>query len=164
MGRVAFVVLLLAAATGLGLWWRSRNGRYTPVSAALLDEAHVEDRDDLAGARVDAADRGLTSADLGAPLGAHATFAQFSSEVCAPCRRTAVVLSELAHEHAGVAHVELDVAEHLDLVRRLHILRTPTVLLLDPAGAVVGRASGAMSRHQAHAALAALDRTPRSGP
>ena len=42
----------------------------------------------------------------------------------------------------GVRHVEIDAESHLDLVRRLDVRRTPTVLVLDPAGRIVRRASG----------------------
>jgi thioredoxin-related protein len=42
----------------------------------------------------------------------------------------------------GVRHVEIDAESHLDLVRRLDVRRTPTVLVLDGQGRVVRRASG----------------------
>jgi hypothetical protein len=42
----------------------------------------------------------------------------------------------------GVRHVEIDAESHLELVRRLDIRRTPTVLVLDAAGRIVRRASG----------------------
>ena len=90
----------------------------------------------------------------GARLGERATFVQISSEVCTPCRRTATVLARLVDEAPGVAHVELDAAVHLDLVRTLRVLRTPTVLVLDEAGRERGRSSGAMTPVQARTALA----------
>ncbi|WP_315095427.1 thioredoxin family protein [uncultured Cellulomonas sp.] len=139
------VLALLAAATVLGLWWRARNGRYTPVDGALLASAPQDVGDDSR----------LTAAELGAPLGARGTFVQFSSEVCAPCRRTHAVLAQLASEHVDLSHVEMDVVEHLDLVRRFGIMRTPTTLLLDARGVVVGRMSGATDRRHALAALEA---------
>ena len=89
----------------------------------------------------------------GAALGSELTFLQFSSEVCTPCRRAAVVLGQLATERPGLAHVEIDVTEHLDLVRRFDVMRTPTVLVLDAGGVVVGRMSGALDRRHALAAL-----------
>ena len=81
---------------------------------------------------------------------------QFSSEVCAPCRRTHAVLAQLVSEHDDLSHVEMDVVEHLDLVRRFGIMRTPTTLLLDARGVVVGRMSGATDRRHALAALDSL--------
>jgi thiol-disulfide isomerase/thioredoxin len=132
-------------AAALGLWWRSRNGRYTAVDPALLGSGPADGADDSR----------LTARELGAPLGATATFVQFSSEVCAPCRRTHAVLAQLVSERVGLSHVEMDVVEHLDLVRRFDIMRTPTTLLLDADGVVVGRMSGATDRRHALAALEA---------
>lgn len=80
--------------------------------------------------------------DIGAELGERVTLLQFSSAFCAPCRATRRILGEVAGMVDGVVHVEVDAESRLDLVRRLGILRTPTVLVLDRAGLVVRRASG----------------------
>ena len=53
----------------------------------------------------------------------------------------------------GVTHVEIDAEAHLDLVRRMKVLRTPTVLVLDPHGRVVRRATGAPRKADVVAAL-----------
>lgn len=150
MPRPLLVLLVLAAATALGLWWRARNGRYTAVAPEVARAAQHDD-----DAAPDEQGALLTPADLGVPLGGRATFLQLSSEVCAPCRRTHAVLQHLAATTPDVVHVDVDVVERLDLVHRFSVLRTPTVLVLDARGAVVGRASGAMDRRQAHAALQA---------
>ena len=42
----------------------------------------------------------------------------------------------------GVAHVEIDAESNLGLVRALGIRRTPTTLVLDADGRLVGRATG----------------------
>ena len=55
----------------------------------------------------------------------------------------------------GVTHVEVDAEHHLDLVRRVGVLRTPTTLVLDAAGREVSRASGAPTRDQVLAAVSA---------
>ncbi len=145
--RVALVVLVLGLAAALGSVWRSRNGRLRPVAPAVLAAAGADPaHDETATAR-------LSPDDLGAALGTRATFLQLSSEVCTPCRRTHAVLSAVAAERHDVSHVDLDVAEHLDLVRRFDVMRTPTILLLDGSGAVVGRMSGATDRRQALDAL-----------
>jgi thiol-disulfide isomerase/thioredoxin len=91
-------------------------------------------------------------------LGEQATFVQFSSAFCAPCRVTRRVLEDVTARTPGVAHVEIDAEHHLDLVRRLGVLRTPTTLVLDAAGVEVTRAAGAPTRAQVEAALAALVR------
>ena len=85
--------------------------------------------------------------------GERATLLQFSSAFCAPCRATRRVLADVSSAVPGVTHVEVDAEEHLDLVRRLGILRTPTTLVLDAAGREITRASGAPRAAQVLAAL-----------
>ena len=97
----------------------------------------------------------LTAAELDGSLGERATLVQFSSAFCAPCRATRRVLDDVAGMVEGVRHVEIDAEAHLDLVRRLGIVKTPTVLVLDADGAVVRRASGQPRRADVIAALGA---------
>ena len=87
-------------------------------------------------------------------LGERATLLQFSSAFCAPCRATRRTLAEVAAVVPGVAHVEIDAEHHLELVRRLRILRTPTTLVLDADGREVSRAAGAPRKEQVLGALA----------
>jgi len=84
----------------------------------------------------------LTTAQLGQPLGERATLLQFSSAFCAPCRATRRVLADVAGLTPGVTHIEIDAESHLDLVRALGVLRTPTVFVLAADGRIVRRASG----------------------
>ncbi|MFA3873321.1 TlpA family protein disulfide reductase [Streptomyces sp. MMCC 100] len=100
----------------------------------------VREQDD--GSRAGAGAPRLDAADLGAELGVRATLVQFSSAFCAPCRATRRVLGEVAGMVPGVAHVEIDAEGHLELVRALDVLKTPTVLVLDAGGRVVRRAVG----------------------
>ncbi|MER5969795.1 thioredoxin family protein [Streptomyces sp. NPDC002055] len=95
----------------------------------------------------------LGAAELGASLGRKATLVQFSSAFCQPCRATRRTLTEVAGMVDGVAHVEIDAEDRLELVRSLQILRTPTVLVLDAEGRVVRRASGQPRRADVIAAL-----------
>ncbi len=91
-------------------------------------------------------------------LGEQATLLQFSSAFCAPCRATRRVLGEVASATPGVAHIEVDAEHHLDVVRRLGILRTPTTIVLSEHGAEVTRATGAPTKQQVLAALGAATR------
>jgi thiol-disulfide isomerase/thioredoxin len=136
-GLIALVVAL-AAASGLGLAMRRRAGRFR------------------GGPRPEV----LTEDDLGGPLGRQATLVQFSTAFCAPCRPTRQILAQLAGLVDGVSHVEVDAAERLDLVRRLRISSTPTVLVLDPRGAIVKRASGLPRKADVIAALGAVATGP----
>ncbi|MDT0473102.1 thioredoxin family protein [Streptomyces sp. DSM 41014] len=124
---------VLAAAGAGGAVWRRRSGR-----------VRVRGRDE--GKR-------LGAAELGEALGERATLVQFSSAFCAPCRATRRVLGEVAGMVPGVTHVEIDAEDHLDLVRALGILKTPTVLVLDADGRVVRRATGQPRRADVIAAL-----------
>ena len=92
-------------------------------------------------------------ADLGADAGERATLLQFSSAFCAPCRATRRVLTEVVDLVPGVAHVEVDAEQHLDVVRRLGIVKTPTTIVLDAAGREVVRASGQPRKADVLAAL-----------
>ncbi len=64
-----------------------------------------------------------------------------------------MVLGDVAGMVEGVAHVEVDAESHLELVRRLDITRTPTVLVLDAAGRIRKRATGAPRRADVIAAI-----------
>lgn len=121
---------VLVAATALGLVWRARQGRVRDASGAF---------DVLR--------------ELGQQPGDRATLLQFSSAFCAPCRATKRILGEVVEMVPGVAHIEIDAEAHLDLVRELDILKTPTVLVLDADGRVVRRASGQPRKADVIAAL-----------
>ncbi|RAY11466.1 thioredoxin [Actinomadura craniellae] len=133
---VAGAVLLAATVFGLVRRWRDGRLRDVPVTkGAAVRET-------------------LAAGDLGAELGERATLVQFSTAFCAPCRATRRVLGEVAGMVGGVVHVEIDAEHRLDLVRRLDVLRTPTVLVLDPSGRVVRRAAGQPRKADVIAALA----------
>ncbi len=153
--RGVLVVVVLVAAMSLGLWWRARNGRFVATRTGTADVGAGHGRD--AGPDDGQDDPRVSAEEIGAPLGDGLTFLQLSTEVCAPCRRTAAVLADLAAQRPDLTHIEIDAADHLDLVRRLNVLRTPTVLLLDSRGTVLGRMSGGTTRAQA---LDALDACP----
>ncbi|MFC5945361.1 TlpA family protein disulfide reductase, partial [Micromonospora harpali] len=94
-------------------------------------------------------------ARLGARSGA-VTLVQFSSAVCAPCRAARRVLEQVEAAVPGVVVVEVDAEQHLDAVRELDVWRTPTVLVVDPAGRVMLRASGVPVRDELGAVVAPL--------
>ncbi|GAA1763749.1 thioredoxin family protein [Luedemannella helvata] len=131
---------VLVAATAVGFAWRKRNGRFTEQApASAPDEAVVPPA--------------LRDA-LELPPGTPVTLLQFSSAFCAPCRATRVICADVARTVPGVAHVEVDAESHLEAVRALDVRRTPTVLIIDDAGRIRRRASGAPTKAQLLAALA----------
>jgi len=108
--------------------------------------------------------RPLTGADLGQPLGSRATLLQFSSSFCAPCRAAKQLIADVAARNDGVAHVEINVADRMDLVRLLDVRRTPTVFVLGPQGQITRRASGLPRRDEVVAAVALATAGPAAGP
>lgn len=132
-GVIVLAVVLVAATAG-GLAWKRRDGRLDPGGESL------------------------TEAEIGGPLGGRATLVQFSTAFCAPCRATRVILADVAGMTDGVTHVEIDAESHLDLVRRLDIRRTPTVLVLGPDGRIVRRGSGRPRQADVIAALGEVGR------
>ena len=147
-GLIALAGALVAAAAR-GLVLRRRAGRFR--SARVSPPPAVPD------GRAPGADT-LTEADLGGPLGEQATLVQFSTAFCAPCRPTRQILTQVAGMVDGVRHVEVDAAARLDLVRRLRISSTPTVLVLGPDGAVAKRAVGLPRKADVIAALGTVIR------
>jgi thiol-disulfide isomerase/thioredoxin len=142
-GLIALAAALLVA-TVLGVTMRRRAGQFRPAPSGTPARP--------AGA--------LTEADLGASLGRQATLVQFSTAFCAPCRPTRQILAQVAAMVDGVAHVEIDAAARLDLAQRLRINSTPTVLVLDPDGAIVKRATGLPRKADVIAALGTVIQTP----
>jgi thiol-disulfide isomerase/thioredoxin len=138
--NLLILIVILALATGYGFYFRARSGR-------LKTTAKKGSANGISA---------ITVVEMGAEFGSVATLLQFSSAFCAPCRTTKVLLREVANENPGVLHVDLDAESHLELVRRLKIISTPTTLILDSHGVEVGRAVGAPRREQVTAALHAL--------
>ena len=135
-------LLVLLAASAFGLWRKRTDGR-------------MRTRDPRPEGADSPADALIGEPALGGPLGQRATLIQFSSAFCAPCRATRVVLAKVAEDVDGVAHYDLDAESHLELVRALGIMRTPTTLVLDPAGRETARAGGVPRREQVLAAVGA---------
>jgi thiol-disulfide isomerase/thioredoxin len=139
----------LAVSVATGLVWQRTNGRIRGVRTGRIRGVRAGSAPAPGGPQPQAAEGPvaetgpvLTGAELGLPLGQRATLVQFSTAFCAPCRATRRILAEVAGMIDGVAHVEIDAESHLDLVRRLDIRRTPTVLVVGPDGRIAKRASG----------------------
>jgi len=132
---LASLVLVVA----VGLWRAYADGRFRGTHAVTGAESSAAPTPEP-----------LLSQDQ---LGERATLLQFSSAFCAPCRATRRVLGEIAAVVPGVVHVEIDAEQHLDLVRRVGVMRTPTTLVLDGRGHEITRASGAPRKEQVLSAL-----------
>jgi thiol-disulfide isomerase/thioredoxin len=143
VGGLIALVVVLAAASAAGFVLRKRQGHFHPGTPGQPFSSS------------DSSDA-LSAADLGAPLGPRATLVQFSTEVCAYCGPTRELLTEVARERDGVSFVEIDAADRMDLTRRLHVLSTPTVLVLDALGGITSRASGPPRKADLLTAVAAV--------
>ena len=128
------IAIVLALATGYGLWYQRSRGKVVVKS-----------------------DKGLiTDSMIGAALGSRVTLVQFSSAFCSPCRATRMLLEDVTETMSDVAYVEVDAETNLELVRTLDIRSTPTTLFLDRSGHEVGRAMGAPKRDQVLSAISAI--------
>ena len=128
------IAIVLALASAYGIWYQRSRG-------AIRDK-------ERAGI--------ITAQMIGAPLGSRASLVQFSSAFCTPCRATRALLENVVQGLNDVVHIDIDAEDHLELVRELNILSTPTTLILDSRGHEVGRAVGAPKREQVLNALAAI--------
>lgn len=132
--RIAIAGAVLVIASIVYWWWARRQGRVISADGSAR----------------------LTSQDLGAPLGFHATLVQFSTPMCSKCPPTAKLLTQVVAPDKRLAHIEIDASERLDLARRFHVMRTPTVIVVDGHGSEVARMSGAPTAAQVHEALATV--------
>jgi thiol-disulfide isomerase/thioredoxin len=132
MAGVIVLIVALAAAAAVGAVVRLRAGKVRSFPRT----------DNGASPGTSPSVELLTADDLGASLGERATLVQFSTEFCAFCGPTRELLTEMAGERPGVALVEIDAAERMDLTRRLRVFSTPTVLVLRPDGAIAARSAG----------------------
>jgi thiol-disulfide isomerase/thioredoxin len=163
----ALVVLLLVAVVVAAV--RRRRAETAPASAPSAPSAlsvAVEDpgpegtRRDLRAVspQPGAPVSGVLPRDLAAPPGGLALL-QLSSQFCADCRASRSVLTDVASEHPGVTVREVDVAVRPELVRLLRIRRTPTTLVVDPAGVELARTVGVPRRADLLGTLAPFRRT-----
>ena len=163
---IALAAVVLALA--LGAYRAATDGRFRGThELRRSDTAAPVGADGEAGVEADVQAEPVQPAEVtawdavreavpGVRLGERATFVQFSSAFCAPCRAARRTLGEVAEVVPGVVHVEVDAEHHLDLVRRLDVLRTPTTLVLDAAGREATRASGAPRKEAVLAALGSV--------
>jgi thiol-disulfide isomerase/thioredoxin len=131
------ILAIFALTTAYGIWYQASRGKVkAKTKRASIDPL-------------------LVSA-IGSELGSRATFVQFSSAFCSPCRATRALLTDITADLDDVTHIEIDAEKNLDLVRKLDIRSTPTTLVIDRSGHEIGRAIGAPKRSEILATLAAL--------
>jgi thiol-disulfide isomerase/thioredoxin len=149
------VAVVLVASSGFALWRKRTDGQVREIHVAQGQQLDAGS-DGADGADGTATGEVLRAEQLGRELGSHATLVQFSTAFCQPCRAAKVILAGVADSTEGVRHIEIDAESHLDLVREVGIMRTPTTLILDSEGRITARATGVPRKDQV---LAAIGRT-----
>lgn len=137
MAELLPILLIFTLASAYGIWYRQSRGK---VKAKVKR----------------ASSNPLQVSEIGGELGSRATFLQFSSAFCSPCRATRALLTDITADLNDVAHIEVDAERNLELVRKLDIRSTPTTLVLDSDGIEIGRAIGAPKRSEILATLASI--------
>lgn len=125
VGALIALAVLLAATVALGalLNWRQSRARHN-VAHEVVDPQR-----------------------LGADgLGEVATLLQFSTDMCARCPGVHRTLAEIADDHEGVRHLDVDLTHRPDIAKHFHVLQTPTTLVLDRHGVVRTRFGGTPGR------------------
>jgi glutaredoxin len=134
LARLLLVAAILAVVGVAGWWWRRRDGRIRTAETSgdaplAFDEAQLAE----VGLSID-------GASAGALL--------LSSPTCGSCVQVQRILTEVADRRPDFAWVTVDAGEHLDLARRHHVLRVPTLFVLDRDGHLLARTSGIPARHE----------------
>lgn len=129
MAELLPILLIFTLTTAYGYWYRRSRGKVKAKAKR-------------------ASGNPLSAARIGGELGSRATFLQFSSAFCSPCRATRALLTDITADLDDVAHIEVDAEQNLDLVRELDIRSTPTTLVLNRDGIEIGRAIGAPKRSE----------------
>jgi len=133
---IAGGVVLLAAI--LGVLWKATTGRARRSGGETFAPDELPDLHEFAPA----------------------TLVQFSTEYCATCPGTRRFLQQVAGERGGIVHHDVDLTHRPDLAKRLRILQTPTVFVLDRDGRLVSRFGGAPRRDELNAVLDTLVPAP----
>ncbi|MEJ2862620.1 TlpA family protein disulfide reductase [Actinomycetospora flava] len=156
----AVLVVIVVAGVVLGVVRGRRRVADARAAPPVEDPGPEGTRRDLRAVapRPGAEVSGVLPRDLAAPPGGLALL-QLSSQFCADCRASRAVLTDVASEHHGVTVREVDVAMRPELVRLLGIRRTPTTLVVDPAGVELARTVGVPRRADLVGTLAPHRRT-----
>lgn len=118
---VLVLAVAVAVAIAAGLVLRARNGRLrTAAHRSGLPPAVLAELDEVSDV----------------------TLVMLTTEFCAQCKQTRVVLRDLAERTDGLAHSEIDLTDKPELARQLSVLRTPTTLAVAANGTEILRVGG----------------------
>lgn len=133
--RVLVVAAVVVLATVAGRWWQHRDGRVRSSAGGFTPEQ-------------------LAAVGLAAE-GADAVGLLLGSPTCAPCTTVKRVLGQVEEVRPGFRWVDVDAADHLDIADAHHVMRVPTLFVIDPGGRILARTSGVPAVHEL---VAVIDR------
>lgn len=129
---ITTVVVALVAALAFALFRQFNDGRFRVRPPSVASHG------------------GGTASRLRALANGRPTFVQFSGAMCSQCRINERTFSEALAPHPEIGFRDLLAEEHMDLVHELGIMRSPTVLFLEPSGEVLARANGVLTTKTIH--------------
>ncbi len=138
--RLLIVLVVIGLAALVGAWWRARDGRVREGGDGRFTPEQLAD--------VGLADMPRTGGAL-----------LLGSPTCAPCTTVRTILGEVAEERRAFRWTYVDAADHLDIADAHHVMRVPTLFVLDGRGRILARTSGVPAKRDL---LAVLDREASS--
>lgn len=142
--RAGIVAGVLLFTLAVGHWWQRRQGRVHNAAASS------NGRRPVGFSHAQLAEVGLDRD------GANALGLLLGSPTCAPCVHVKATLSEIEQERANFRWAYIDAGDHLALAKSHHVMRVPTLFLIDPQdGRIIARTSGVPAKRDL---VEALDR------
>ncbi len=140
--RLLVVAAVMVAVLALGVWWRTRGGRIVEAPRAGRRWRRSTSASHAASSRQGRfAEEQLAAVGLDGPAG-QVRALLLTSPTCAPCRTVRRVLAEVSQARPHFRWVSVDAGAHLDIARDHHVLRVPTLFVLDGEGWILARTSG----------------------
>ncbi len=139
--RLLLVAAIVVTMALVGAWWQRRDGQVVSSDGRFradhLDAVGLVGLDGVGGALL-----------LGSPT-------------CAPCVTVKQILTEVVDERPDFRWVYADAADHLDIADAHHVMRVPTLFVLDHGGRILARTSGVPAKRDL---LRVLDREGELDP
>jgi len=88
------ILLIFALASTYGIWYQASRGKVKAKKNRATKNPLLEN-------------------EVGGEFGSRATFIQFSSAFCTPCRATRALLSDITADLDDVKHIEIDAEKNL---------------------------------------------------
>ncbi|MDP8960852.1 MAG: thioredoxin family protein [Actinomycetota bacterium] len=140
--RLLIVVAVVAAALAVGVWWRGRDGRMTqPARGGMRRRKSPASAKRVSSRDGRFAEEQLAAVGLDGRAG-EVRALLLGSPTCAPCRTVRRVLAEVSEARPHFRWVTVDAGDYLDIARDHHVLRVPTLFVIDHDGWILARTSG----------------------